>query len=200
METEADSEDLTPTVSQRRPLRSWPAVAVGAVLLSFVLRALVVQTFWIPSESMSPTLTTGDRIVVDKLAYRLGDPRRGDIVVFEHPAAMPAGGPAFLVKRIVALGGETVAIYDGVVHVGGDALDEPYIHGTTTTATVPCPITAPTPGIASDGFQVPEGTVLVMGDNRTDSTDGRCFGPINVGSIVGHARVIVWPVGRLGGL
>lgn len=199
MEHEAEPEP-TSAAKRQRIFGSWPAAVIGAVLLSLALRALVVQTFWIPSESMSPTLVTGDRIVVDKLAYRLGDPGRGDVIVFERPSSMPSDGPDFLVKRIVAIGGETVTIYDGAVHVDGDELDEPYTHGVATTATVSCPITAPTPGISTDGFQVPDGTVLVMGDNRDDSTDGRCFGPVDEDSIVGRARVVVWPLGRLDGL
>lgn len=135
---------------------------------------------------------------MNKLAYRLGSPGRGDVVVFHRPPLMPSTGEAFLVKRVVATGGETVSIRNGTVRIDGEALTEPYIHGLPTTPQVSCPVVPPTAGIdTAAGFSVPDGSVLVMGDNRTDSTDGRCFGPIDEDDIVGRAEVVTWPLGRL---
>ena len=184
--------------------RAWlerGAVVAGAVLIAVLVRTFAFQTFWIPSESMETTLLVGDRVLVNKLAYRMGDVHEGDVVVFHRPAALPSSGPGALIKRVIAVGGQTVSIRDGVVVVDGEQLDEPYTHGEPTTAEVGCPIVPPTEGIGTaDGFEVPTGTVLVLGDNRTHSADGRCFGPIDEDTIIGRAEAVFWPPDRAGGL
>ena len=193
-------EPVAPRAGRARRSAGWLVAIAGTVVLALILRTFVVQTFWIPTGSMEPTLTKGDRIVVNELAYRLGEPRRGDVVVFRRPASMPSA-EAFLVKRVVAVGGESVSIRNGTVHVDGKALTEPYVHGLATSPQVSCPVVPPTAGIdTAAGFTVPDGSVLVMGDNRSDSTDGRCFGPVDEGDIVGRAEVIAWPPSRLSGL
>jgi len=182
---------------RRRRGIEWFAVVAGAIVIAVLVRTFVIQTFWIPSESMEATLEPGDRVLVDKVAYRLHDVRRGDVVVFDRPAGLPTSGPAQLIKRVIAVGGDTVSITDGTVHIDGNALDEPYTDGRATTPEVGCPIVPPTEGIGTTaGFTVPDGRVLVLGDNRNHSEDGRCFGPIDVDTIVGRADVVFWPPSR----
>lgn len=186
-------EPMTPR--RRRIERA--LVIGGAIVIAVLVRTLVVQTFWIPSGSMLPTLADGDRVAVNKLAYRIHDVHRGDVVVFDRPSALPRSTPAVLIKRVVAVGGDRVSIIEDGVTLNGRRIDEPYVHGLPTTPQVGCPITPPTDGIDTEaGFTVPAGTVLVLGDNRTGSTDGRCFGPIDVDTIVGQAEVVFWPPGH----
>lgn len=195
--------------------RAWPvaveiATLVGiAVLVAVVLRAFVAQAFYIPSASMVPQLEVGDRVLVSKLSYDVHDPRRGDVVVFDCPPTAGCangdedGGPLRsrvvrgaleavglrqpsteeFVKRVIALPGETVEGRDGAVFVDGRRLVEPYLPEGQTT-------------VDFDPVAVGEADLWVMGDNRTNSSDSRVFGPIRADTVVGRAFVRVWPPGR----
>lgn len=182
-------------------------LVVVALTVAVLIKTFLVQAFYIPSGSMEPTLLPGDRVLVNKLAYRLGEPRRGDVVVFDSPfdsqgrteplwqavarhvaEALGVGTPASeFIKRIVALPGETISIEDGRVYVNGELLEEPYVSPERSF---------------SDGesLVVPPGHVFVMGDNRTRSQDSRVFGPIPLEDVVGRAFVRVWPPSRWTGL
>lgn len=171
----------------------WVSVIVGAVLLALVVKFFLLQAFYIPSPSMYPTLKNGDRVLVNKLSYRLHDVNRGDVVVFERPESEAASTIPDLIKRVIGLPGDSVAFDDGHVFINGTQLEEPYLPpGVTTTADFApnhCPLDAP--------CLVPAGDVWVMGDNRNDSKDSRYFGPIPESSIVGRAFVVVWPLNRI---
>jgi signal peptidase I len=183
--------------SSTRNAIEWAVVIFGAILIAVVLRTFVLQTFWIPSESMSTTLVKNDRVVVNKLSYRLHDVHRGDVVVFERPPGETDSKIKDLIKRVVGLEGEHVRLVDGKVLIDGKALEEPYTHGQATT---PCP-GDPFPELSTaEGLLVPKDHVLVMGDNRSNSQDGRCFGPIDEDLIVGRAFIIIWPPSKIGGL
>lgn len=185
--------------SSTRNMIEWAAVIFGAVLIAVVVRTFVLQTFWIPSPSMSPTLIKDDRVLVNKLSYKFHDVNRGDVVVFERPPTEPPSEIKDLIKRVVGLPGDRVSIMDGKVHINGKVLDEPYVHGLQTVLDS-CPISY-VPGIDTEaGYKVPEGDVLVLGDNRINSHDGRCFGPIDEDLIVGRAFFLMWPPDRAGGL
>jgi signal peptidase I len=160
-----------------------------ATLLAFGLRAFVVEPFWIPSESMEPTLhgcsgCNNDRLLVDKLSYRLHAVHRGDVVVFHRPPGVDAP-ESVLIKRVIGLPGETVRGHDGMVWIGTRSLEESYVapacHGTADFGPV----------------KVPSGQYFVMGDNRCNSDDSRMFGPIPKSSIIGRAFLIIWPFGRI---
>jgi signal peptidase I len=172
----------------------WLVVIAGAVLLALLIKAFVLQAFFIPSLSMASTLEKGDRVLVNKLSYTFGDVDRGDIVVFERPPTETAGDIPDLIKRVVGLPGESVVIKDGTVYVDGLALDEPYLDDTMVTST------ASTPLKCSDiePCVVPPDYVWVMGDNRPDSKDSRFFGAIPESSIAGRSFVRIWPLDRLG--
>jgi signal peptidase I len=134
-----------------------------------------------------PTLDIGDRVLVSKLNRT---PGRGDIVVFNRPSNDPPQSPddpKVLIKRVIGLPGETVEARDGKVYVDGKALDESYLPKGTVT-TIAKPIT------------VPKGEILVLGDNRGVSQDGRYFGPIPENLIVGRAILRIWPLSRFGTL
>lgn len=189
-----------PSKSTARNLAEWLAVVVGAVLIAVVIRTFVFQTFWIPSPSMASTLVKDDRVLVNKLSYRFHDVNRGDVVVFERPDSLAPSAIKDLIKRVVGLPGDQVSIIDGEVRIDGQVLEEPYTDGQPTEPMVGCG-TGETAGIETpEGLAIPEGMVLVLGDNRTNSDDGRCFGPIDEDLIVGRAFLIMWPPSKMGGL
>ena len=181
--------------SARRTVLEWGVVLVGALALALIVRAFLFQAFYIPSPSMEPTLSSGDRILVNKVSYRLHDVNRGDLVVF-HPRPESGVGADDLIKRVIALPGETVTTDDGRVLIDGGLLIEPYLpvpDGTAGFTTVPWCANQDT----TAGCTVPDDHVFVLGDNRGNSRDSRYFGPVPVDSIVGRAFVRVWPLGGL---
>jgi len=172
----------------------WILVIAGAVLLALVVKVFLLQAFYIPSLSMSPTLDVGDRVLVNKLSYRLHDVHRGDVVVFERPSSETSSTIPDLIKRVVGLPGESVTIDNGSVFINGEKLNESYLPDgvITSTANAPNKCSPQAPCV------VPPGQVWVMGDNRGDSKDSRYFGPIDESTIVGRAFITVWPFGRFG--
>jgi signal peptidase I len=172
-----------------RSLREWATVIAGAVGIALVVRAFLLASFFIPSPSMTPTLQNGDRVLVNKLAYRLHDVHRGDVVVFERPPELKdAPQVKDLIKRVIGLPGETVEFRDGRILIDGRLLDEPYLPAGTQTL-------AKTKG---DTITVEEGDVLVLGDNRENSNDGRSFGTFSQKLIVGRAFVLYFPMKDIG--
>ncbi len=197
--TEGAPRKAKPPKSQTRNMVEWVAVIGGAIIIAVVVRTFLLQTFWIPSPSMSPTLVENDRVLVNKLAYKFHDVNRGDVIVFERPPTEPPSEIKDLIKRVVALPGERVSIMDGKVSVDGRPLEEPYTHGLETVLDA-CSTTY-VPGIDTEaGFKVPEDHLLVLGDNRVNSHDGRCFGAIDEDLVVGRAFFLMWPPGHAGGL
>jgi signal peptidase I len=175
-----------PPANHARTAISWAITIVVALGLTLVVKTWFYQPFSIPSASMVPTLEVGDRVVVSKLNK---DPGRGDIVVFDRPANDPAapGEPDVLIKRVIGLPGETVSARGGRVYVDGKPLREAYLpKGTETDIAAP--------------ILVPPGDILVMGDNRGISQDGRYFGPVSKKLIVGRAILRIWPLSRFGSL
>jgi signal peptidase I len=181
-----------------------------ALLIALLIKTFLVQAFFIPSPSMVPTLRPGDRILVNRLAYRFGDIRRGDVVVFTDPSATHDRGALstvfhFLVegigvarpqdedfvKRVIGLPGDTVEVATGGrVFVNGRQLDEPYLN-------------TPTDSRAFGPVTVPPGELFVMGDNRLESADSRFpppegLGYVPIDHVVGRASLIVWPPSRVG--
>ena len=204
--------------SKRNPKRAfieWGILIVVAIVIAIVIKTFLFQAFYIPSESMVPTLKVGDRVLVNKLSYDLHDLHRGDIVVFaaEPNREWHRAGIDDLVKRVVALPGETVTQCEtNRICIDGKLLDESYLpKGTITTMptelpyitdasgkkVLVCDATGPA-GSPEGGCKVPAGKVFVMGDNRTNSQDARANGPIKESSIVGRVFLRIWPPGRIG--
>jgi signal peptidase I len=166
-------------VSALRNAVEWIVIIVGALLVAFLVKTFLVQAFYIPSGSMLPTLEEQDRVLVNKLSYDLHAVHRGDIVVFESPQG--EGQIRDLIKRVIALPGETVEAREGQVLINGQPLQEGYLG----------------PGISTGPLEpqtIPPDHYFVMGDNRGNSKDSRYFGPIPKSLIVGRAFVKVWPL------
>ena len=184
-EDNSDAEE-PPGSPLRQVVAEWAMVLVGAVLVALVLRALLFQAFWIPSESMEMTLQVDDRVLVNKVSYRLHDVNRGDVVVFERPD-YEQGQIRDLIKRVIGLGGDVVEGEDNAIYINGERLIEPYLLPETFTGDF-------------GPVEVPEGHVFMMGDNRTQSFDSRFFGTVDTDKIVGRAFVLFWPLDRVGAL
>ena len=159
-------------------------LAVAFALVFGFVRPFVLEAFYIPSESMVPTLLVGDRVFVNKFIYRFAEPERGDIVVFESMN----GGEEDLIKRIVAVPGDEIEVGNGVLLMNGEEQREPYLNGEMSFADSYGPT------------EVPEGHVFVMGDNRANSADSRVFGPLPTENIEGEAFMRFWPPLRIGSL
>ena len=191
---EAPPDQPVARPSNARWIREAVIVVVVAVLVAVLLRAFVVQTFYIPSGSMEPTLQIGDRILVNKLSYHLHGVDRGDIVVFSRPPAEDCGGPEVndLVKRVIGLPGDVLSLAGGYVYVNGKKLDESWLPASEQGITAAGP-TGNSSNLARP-YRVPTNDYFVMGDNRTDSCDSRYWGPIGKSLIVGKVDVRVWPI------
>lgn len=155
----------------------------GVAVVSILIRVFFLQMFDIPSGSMLQTIQLGDKVIVNKLAYKFSSPGRGNVVVFNSPPAELEQDPSapILIKRIVGLPGETVAAVDGKITIDGKLLDEPYIF----------------PGDITEDFDPVElgpDQYFMMGDHREDSSDSRFFGPIEKDAFKGRTMFIVWPV------
>jgi signal peptidase I len=178
----------------------WVVILMAVLLCTVVLRTYVVQSFFIPSGSMLPTLQISDRIIVDKLSYRLHDVHRGDIVVFARPP-LEDQEYADLVKRVIGLPGETISSKDGSVYINGKKLNEPWLPPGPSSYTGALAGDDPHPQFDLPGpVKIPPGEYFVMGDNRTDSEDSRFFGPIPKSLIVGRAVAVIWPLSHIKGL
>lgn len=190
---------------------STPFLIIVALAVAILVKTFVIQAFYIPSESMVPTLEVGDRVFVNKFLFDDGDIHRGDVVVFENPnpGELPNRGvvTGFLhwlgegiglaqpenedfIKRVIALPGETIEIRDNVVYIDGKALDEPYL---TELAKESTGTYAP--------HTVPDDALFVMGDNRGNSADSRYgLGFVPVDDVIGKAFVVIWPPSQVGGI
>jgi signal peptidase I len=155
-----------------------------ALVFGFV-RPFVVEAFYIPSESMVPTLEVGERLFVSKFIYRVDEPERDDIIVFKSVEGSTEGGQEDLIKRVVGLPGDEISVRDGVLFVNGERQEEPYVNQRFPDSSSFRPVT------------VPKGEVFVMGDNRAASLDSRFFGPVPLENIEGKAFLIFWPRGHI---
>jgi signal peptidase I len=198
-ETRKGPSEEPPKKKRLRFLKELPVLVVVAFLLALLIKTFLVQAFYIPSESMSPTLQVGDRVLVKKF---LATPHRGDIIVFENPNPTEEPDRGWLsgffhwvveglgvstpqnedfIKRVIGLPGDTVEMRHGVTYVNGEALREPYLHGQKDTRPF-------------GPEEVESGHLFVMGDNRLNSNDSRyTLGQIPEDKVVGRAFVIIWP-------
>ncbi|HEY8347290.1 MAG TPA: signal peptidase I [Symbiobacteriaceae bacterium] len=177
---EAGTTGVTPRATRRRhPLVEWAETLAVALLVALLIRGFVVQVYLVEGESMEPTLHSNERLLVNKLVYRFRDPLPGEIVVLRNPVQ-----GRDLIKRVVAVAGETVEVRDGVVYINGKPLEEPY----KNTLYTDYPDTPP--------VVVPEGTIYVMGDNRGRSYDSRMMGPVDIDLVEGKAFFMFWPPSR----
>jgi signal peptidase I len=176
---------------RRRVLAETGIIILVAVLLAGLIRVFAFQTFWIPSASMVPTLEVYDRVLVQKAFFSWRDVREGDIVVFSHPPLDQCGEPGGdLVKRVIALPGQTIYSSGNSIYIDGRLLAEPYLPHYD-------PLGPPIPDASRQHpYRVPSGEFYVLGDNRADSCDSRYWGPIKGSSIVGKVVLTFWHNGH----
>jgi signal peptidase I len=190
-------------------IRETAILVVLAVLLAVLFKTFLVQAFYIPSGSMEPTLDISDRVLVEKVSYRFGEVKDGDVIVFVHdlPGVEPESGNPIarffsglgqavgvappssrdFIKRVVGTPGDRISCQQGKLYRNGQPVSEPYLAPETTTENC-------TPAT------VPPGKLFVMGDNRNNSEDSRTFGPIDRSTVVGRAFVRIWPFSHTGWL
>lgn len=176
------------------PLERWGWVVwalVVAAAAAFVLRTFVAMAYVVPTGSMLDTIQEGDVLLGEKVSLNFRDPEPGDVVTFRSPLDGDT-----LIKRVIAVGAQTVDLVGGVVYVDGEALDEPYTEGKPTYSLSDLEGSAQ----ISYPYTVPEGTVWVMGDNRTNSKDSRYFGAVSVDDVTSRAVFIYWPLSHIGTL
>jgi signal peptidase I len=181
--------------SPGRVLRDCILVVVIALGAALLVRVYVLQQFYISGPSMESTLFENNRVLVNKLSYRLHDIRRSDVVVFDRITT--SGGVIAhddLIKRVIGIAGDTVEIKDCKVLVNAKEIQEPYLDETVLAlpnAVERCRV------IDMKPITVPKNQLFVMGDNRPESFDSRSFGTIPKHLVVGRAFAIVWPFGRI---
>jgi len=175
----------TAAAKAKNEVWEWTKALLIAFALAFLIRYFLFGSYIVDGPSMKPNFHTGERIIVNKLLYKFREPKRGEVIVFHAP------GNKDFIKRVVALPGETVKVQGDTVFVNGQAVDEPFLRDVIEQAKQS--------GRTYNDLnwpesKVPEGTVFVMGDNRSDSTDSRMIGPVPFDNIVGRADIVFWPV------
>ncbi|SDF77462.1 signal peptidase I [Sporolituus thermophilus] len=162
-------------------IKDWVISIVVAVVLAFFIRTFIVELYMVEGPSMRPTLVNSERLVVNKFIYRFKEPEKGEIIVFRYPRDPSRD----FIKRVIAVGGDTIEIQDGRVFVNGQLMQEPYILEKTRGS---YPLST-----------VPAGHVFVMGDNRNNSEDSRFrdvgFVPLHL--IKGKAVMVFWPLDHI---
>ena len=171
-------EEAPPSPARRILLEIIETIILALVL--FMAINFLTARIRVDGSSMEPNFHDGDYVIVNRMAYRLGDIQRGDVIVFPYPLEPEDD----YIKRVIGLPGDRVAIYGGAVYVNGQPLIEPYI--------------AEQPRSDLAEFIVPESYVYVMGDNRNESSDSRSWGPLKIDEIIGRAIFRYWPFTNMG--
>ncbi|SFL46824.1 signal peptidase I [Paenibacillus sp. 1_12] len=180
------------TVEKSSPLKKeaweWAKALIIAAALVFIIRWLIFAPFIVEGPSMEPNFYTSERLIVNKIIYSMRKPERGEVIVFH------ATKDKDYIKRVIALPGETVKVEGDKVYVNNQVLDEPYLKQALEDA-------------AKKGVpyntrnypekKVPDGTIFVMGDNRSNSADSRDIGSIEYEKVVGRADLIFWPFNKI---
>ncbi|MEJ2597164.1 MAG: signal peptidase I [Anaerolineales bacterium] len=178
LRTEEMPEPPDPNFAEVNSLRRFLLDLLETILLAVVLFIginAISARIRVESISMQPTLYEGDFVIVNKLAYKLGTPSRGDIIIFHAPPD-PTGEP--YIKRVIGLPGDTIEVKGGAVYINGEPLREPYIKAAPNYQKT---------------FHVPADSLFVLGDNRNNSSDSHSWGPVPIHSVIGKAEVVYLP-------
>lgn len=188
--TPHESDAKQTPASKSKVWRIWQenlTLVAIALCLALLIRTFIAEPRYIPSDSMLPTLYTGDRLVIEKVSYKFHPPETGDIIVFQPPLELQRRGypkdQAFI-KRVIGEPGEVISVAKGKVYLNGQPLQEDYI--------------AEPPNLPFPPVTVPEDQYFVMGDNRNDSNDSRYWGFLPRKNIIGRATFRFWPFDRIG--
>lgn len=167
-------------MNKNSELLEWIKAILMAIVVAFIIRTFLIENVEVNQISMNPTFYEGDRVIISKLSYKFNEPELGDIIVFTPPNQKQP-----YIKRVIGVGGDTVAIKDGKLYINGNVIDEPYIQEEMTQD--------------FDQVHVPEGTVFVMGDNRNYSKDSRnpSVGFIPIENIWGKVKFRYWPLSKM---
>lgn len=168
--------------------REWTKALIIAVLLAAVIRYFLFAPIVVDGLSMMPTLHDTDRMIVNKFSYKIGDPKRFDIIVFHAPENKD------YIKRVIGLPGDRIEYKDDILYVNGEAVEEPYLDEYKKEV-IDGPLTEPFTLEDKIGQEtVPEGHLFVMGDNRRYSKDSRHIGTIPMEKVLGDTNIIYWPL------
>ncbi|MGN0073251.1 MAG: signal peptidase I [Coriobacteriales bacterium] len=178
----------SPAAGLRSSIIEFIVIIVTALALAWAITTFVVKPYQIPSGSMLETIQLDDHVLSEKISYYTRSPQQGEIVTFKDPL----DPDTTLIKRVIAVGGQTVDLIDGVVYVDGQPLDEDAYTGGKPSYPLDGPAQIQYP------YTVPEGYIWCMGDNRTNSSDSRYFGAVPVESVTGHAFFTYWPISSFG--
>lgn len=156
-------------------LRDTLITLIMTVVIFFLVQN-TIQVSIVNGSSMEPDLHTGQRLIANKIIYHLGEPQRGDVIIFRPPMS-PLSTP--FIKRVIGLPGETVEIRQGIVYIDGVRLDEPYIKDPATYSVA--------------AVEVPADHYYVLGDNRNNSSDSHVWGTVPAENLIGKASLSIWP-------
>ncbi|MDF2722827.1 MAG: sipS [Paenibacillus sp.] len=163
----------------------WTKALLIAFALAFLIRHYIFGSYIVDGPSMKPNFQSGERLIVNKLLYDIREPKRGEVIVFH------AVENKDFIKRIIALPGDTIKVQGDNVYINGQVLDEPYLKEVVEQAKQAGKTYN---DLNLQETKVPEGTVYVLGDNRSDSTDSRMIGPVTFDKIVGRTELVFWPI------
>ena len=188
MRIDEEAIHMEKQVKEKNELWEWTKALLIAFAIAAVIRYFLFTPIAVDGESMMPTLEDGDRMIVNKIGYKIGEPERFDIVVFHAPEQKN------YIKRVIGLPGESLEYKDDQLYINGKPIDEPYLDAykaQITEGTLTEDFTLSDIGV--EGDEIPEGYVFVMGDNRRYSKDSRHIGLIEQKEIIGNTSLIFWP-------
>jgi signal peptidase I len=177
---------------EKNELWEWSKALLIAFGLAAIIRFFLFTPIVVDGESMMPTLKNGDRMVVNKIGYMVGEPDRYDIVVFHAPEQKN------YIKRVIGLPGDHVEYKNDQLYVNGEAMEEPYLDQYKSEITE---------GTLTDDFtleeitqetEIPKGYIFVMGDNRRYSKDSRHIGLVKIDEVIGNTNIVFWPLNEIG--
>lgn len=175
-------------VKKRNELFDWVKAIIIALIIGFIIRGFIISPIIVDGPSMEPTLYDRDQMIVNKFNYHFNDPKRFDIVIFH------ATEDKDYIKRVIGLPGEHVKIIDNELYIN-DVKKEEYFLNTEGEPIITADFDLKT--LPGEYDSIPEDKVLVLGDNRNNSTDSRIIGLVDIDDIVGKASLIYWPFKRV---
>ena len=186
MEKELELEEKKEPEKKGSTAMEWVKTIVIPIIIAILILQVIRPTL-VQQQSMMPTVQPNNYLIVYKLAYKLGEPQHGDIIVFKSGLMTEDEQAKYLIKRVIATEGDTIQITDGEVYVNGEQLEEPYINGDYTPGEVPETV-------------VPEDSLFVMGDNRPNSTDSRSesVGFVSEDTVMGKVVLRLLPLNEIG--